>query len=464
MWKADTRVRYCLYPRPFECRLWILRVQTDRLQPILELLQDSNFLDQFRLVLVTGPMREYTLRVISQEARRLSIPLIYMHSVGFYVSVSLQLPSVFPIVETHPDPESTQDLRLTNPWPELAAVVQKIENLDTLDDHQHGHVPYLLLLLHYLEKWKQAHGGNIPQNYQEKTNFRELVRSGARVNNPEGGEENYDEAVAAVLKSINPWCLSSGIRDIFSMEQCTNLDSASDNFWIIAYAVKSLYEKHGVLPLPGSLPDMKAQSSDYIWLQNIYKSKARVDVAEVETIVRATETQLGRTVEIPVREIEVFCKNAAHIKVIKGRDIPFFNGENTDPQTVNSLKDNQINHFEPLSQIFIALKVLDKLVSEYQDSNPKPSTSLLDVPENWTRVLSQLIPPSILESEDVRARIEASMAEVRRAGTGELHNMASFAGGVVAQEALKVLTRQYVPLDNTFVFDGVGSKGDQFRF
>ncbi|KAL1960404.1 hypothetical protein VTO42DRAFT_7703 [Malbranchea cinnamomea] len=432
-------------------------------QPILELLQNPHFLTQFRLVLVTGPIRECTLRTISQEARRLSIPLIYMHSVGFYAAVSIQMPSVFPIVETHPSPESTQDLRLTNPWPELAATVKKIENLDTLDDHQHGHVPYLLLLLYYLKKWKQTHGGNLPKTYQEKSEFRDLVRSGARTNNPEGGEENFDEAVAAVLKSINPWSLSSGLRDIFNMEQCTNLTPESNNFWIIAFAVKKFYDTHGVLPLPGSLPDMKAQSADYIWLQNIYKSKARVDAAEVEATVRATEAQLNRGTQVPRKEIEVFCKNAAHIKVIKGRDIPFFQGENTDPHVINAVRANLANHPEPLVQIFIALKVLDRLVSEYQNADPKPSSSPLDVPENWTRVLSQIVPDSVLEPEEARERIEAAMAEVRRAGTAELHNISSLAGGVAAQEALKLLTRQYVPLDNTFIFDGVGSKGDMFR-
>lgn len=407
-------------------------------------------------------MRESTLRTLSQQTSLLSIPLIYMHSVGFYGSVSLQLPSVFPIVETHPDPESTQDLRLTNPWPELAATVQELENIDALDDHQHGHVPYLLILLHYLEKWKQTHGGNTPQNYQEKSKFRELVRSGARTTNAEG-EENFDEAVAAVLKSVNPWSLSSGIRDVFSMEQCLNLTPTSDNFWVIAFAVKSFYHSYSVLPLPGSLPDMKAQSADYVWLQNIYKSKARADAAEVEATVRAAEAQLGRATQITSKEIEIFCKNAAHIKVIKGREIPFFQAGNTDPQTTSALQGNLVNHFEPLSQIFVALKVLDKLVTEYQDSNPKPSSSPLDDPENWTRVLSQIVPPSALESAEARERVDAAMAEVRRAGTSELHNMSSLAGGVVAQEALKVLTRQYVPLDNTFVFDGVGSKADMFR-
>jgi amyloid beta precursor protein binding protein 1 len=410
-------------------------------------------------------MAESTLSTISSEAQQRSIPLIYMHSLGFYATVSIQLPPLFPIVETHPDPESTQDLRLTNPWPELAAAAQKIENLDSLDDHQHGHVPYLLLLLHYLEKWKQSHDGQPPKNYSEKREFQNLLRSGARTGNPEGGEENFDEAVAAVLKSLNPWTLRSNVRELFAMDECTNPTAESDTFWIIALAHKLFYDAHGVLPLPGSLPDMKAQSADYIWLQNMYKAKAREDLAEVEQTVRAIEEKLhlppGR---VPSREIEVFCKNASHIKVIRGTRLPLLqqSRENIDSSSLSAIQ-NALDDPDSLIPIFIAIKVLDKLVTEYRTSNSQPHSSLLDDPDNWTRVLSSMLPDTILSSEENGDHINEAMEETRRAGAGELHNISSFAGGTVAQEALKLLTRQYVPLDNTFVFDGVKSRGGMFR-
>ena len=161
----------------------------------------------------------------------------------------MQLPAEFPIVETHPDPESTQDLRLLNPWPELVTAAANLDNLDTLDDHQHGHVPYILLLLHFLEQWKQSHEGNAPSNYKEKTEFREFVRSQTRTSNPEGGEENFDEAVAAVLKTISPFSLRSSIREIFEMDQCQQLSASSQDFWVIASAIKTFHASHGVLPL-----------------------------------------------------------------------------------------------------------------------------------------------------------------------------------------------------------------------
>jgi amyloid beta precursor protein binding protein 1 len=64
---------------------------------------------------------------------------------------------------------------------------------------------------------------------------------------------------------------------------------------------------------------MKAQSADYISLQNIYKAKARADVQSVLSIVRSTEKETGRTTAIEESEVEAFCKNAAHIKLVRGR-------------------------------------------------------------------------------------------------------------------------------------------------
>jgi amyloid beta precursor protein binding protein 1 len=59
---------------------------------------------------------------------------------------------------------------------------------------------------------------------------------------------------------------------------------------------------------------MKAQSTVYVRLQNIYKAKARQDAAEVLQMVRSHAS--GK--DIPAAEVEIFCKNAAFIKLIHG--------------------------------------------------------------------------------------------------------------------------------------------------
>jgi len=64
---------------------------------------------------------------------------------------------------------------------------------------------------------------------------------------------------------------------------------------------------------------MKAKSVDYIKLQNIYKGKARQDIAEVYTRVQELDRQLGRPVATPQKEVEAFCKSAGYVKLVRGR-------------------------------------------------------------------------------------------------------------------------------------------------
>ncbi|KAL4923923.1 NEDD8-activating enzyme E1 regulatory subunit [Aspergillus undulatus] len=433
-----------------------------RSKPIAEVLsEEPDFLAQHKLILISGPIKHSSLQSVCDGANTLGIPVLYTRSVGFYSTFSLQLPSVFPIVETHPDPESTQDLRLLNPWPELAAAGASISNLDTLDDHQHGHVPYVLLLLHYLEKWKETQDGTFPSNYKEKTAFRDFVRSSTRTNNAQGGEENYDEAVAAVLKSLNPFTLRSSVRDIFELEECKQLTSGSADFWLIASAVRQFYEAHQVLPLPGSLPDMKAQTADYVSLQNIYKSKARQDIAEITETIRRTESQLGRTAQVPEKDIEIFCKNASHIQVIRGRNIPQM--EKGDAHTRKRLRA-ELDNDESLIPVVLAFQILDIVVTGIQEG--KYSEDALDGEEVWLsetdRILGVASPDKIVD-EQARDRVLEAARELRRTEGGELHNISSLTGGLVAQEALKVITRQYVPLDNTCVFNGIRSSSAMYK-
>jgi hypothetical protein len=67
---------------------------------------------------------------------------------------------------------------------------------------------------------------------------------------------------------------------------------------------------------------MKARSADYIRLQNVYRAKARKDLAEVLATVRETEERLGRSsTPVDEREVEAFCKGAAFVKLIRGRPL-----------------------------------------------------------------------------------------------------------------------------------------------
>jgi amyloid beta precursor protein binding protein 1 len=159
------------------------------------------------------------LALIEAYAKRHKTPIFAVHSTGFYSYFRIYLPGTFPIMDTHPDETATTDLRLLRPWPELVEFAQEMTmDIDNLDDHKHGHLPYVVILLYYLEKWKETHGGAYPSTYAEKVAFRTTVQKAARTTNSEGAEENFDEAVAAVLKTIAPPTLPSGAREVFEYQ------------------------------------------------------------------------------------------------------------------------------------------------------------------------------------------------------------------------------------------------------
>ncbi|KAI5305383.1 argininosuccinate synthetase [Ascosphaera pollenicola] len=551
-------------------------------RPLPTLLADSSFISSFSLILLTAPVPSQILSQISSIADNLKIPLIYIHCIGFYGAFSLQLPSLYPIIETHPPSDAIQDLRLTNPWPELAHEAKKLQTgegdlekpLDELDDYEHGHVPWLLLLLHYLEVWKAERGNGLPpQNFKEKTEFREMVRQAARTHTPEGGEENFDEASAAVLKYVSLYSLPDAIQEIFDLPETKYPTPDSPNFFVIAHALARFVGEKGVLPLPGVLPDMKAKSQGYVRLQKIYKEKALWDTELVDQYVREMEDEWKRPLDyrVPRVEIDAFCKGAAFVRLMRGRKIPVFSevkdditnipesttaamtttmatrtksmsnrrsdsdisvaadtqsrptchdlsdsaesypGEHkrlkTDLETDNEndtptasiltplanletgSKDSTVEEkgyrtiatidemtrsnamldiamegetYSSVVPIYIALKTLDGIFSSNYARRRSCSAShhYPQIPsDRYAITLRQLYNDLGLkitdEGGELLDRCARTLKEVRRSSEGELHSIAALIGGMVAQEGLKVLTRQYVPINNTVVFDGI---------
>jgi amyloid beta precursor protein binding protein 1 len=46
----------------------------------------------------------------------------------------------------------------------------------------------------------------------------------------------------------------------------------------------------------------------------------------------------------------------------------------------------------------------------------------------------------------------------------EVHNVAALVGGTAAQEAVKVITHQWVPVNNTFIYNGVAGTAQSYEF
>jgi amyloid beta precursor protein binding protein 1 len=205
------------------------------------------------------PIDPLRLAVIQKYGEQHKVPLISLHSAGFYSYFRMYLPASFPIVDTHPDSTATTDLRLLTPWPELSEFAADLtKDIGDLSAHEHGHIPYVVLLLHYLEKWKATHDELPPTSYSDKKAFRSLVSGEARTDSPEGGEENFEEAAAAVLKTLSVPELSSSVKEVF--------DYKPDEVRILVYVKLRLltFSPRWNQNLPFGLLQMLSKSSTQI--------------------------------------------------------------------------------------------------------------------------------------------------------------------------------------------------------
>ncbi|KAI2628935.1 hypothetical protein GGS21DRAFT_545403 [Xylaria nigripes] len=402
----------------------------------------------FTLIMYTNPIRQEYLATIKAHASQYQTPVVCIHSAGFYSYFRFDLPGIFPVVDTHPEMEKTTDLRLLQPWPELSSFAKEmVKDINTLDDHEHGHLPYVVILLHYLERWRELHDGKNPTAPKEKKEFTQFVLNSSRANNSEGPEENFEEAAAAINKNIKVQELEAGLEEVFN-HQVSNEAERQSSFWIIARAIKVFYKNHGCLPLPGSLPDMKAQSSVYIKLQRLYKDKARKDAQEVLSIMREN----AGSEHVNAAEVDQFCKNARFVKLINAKPSELdlsqiFDAERASDKAAEATMIETDGAFNPPRSNFFIYLALQAIAHK--------ATATTDEILNY---ITRLVPQAAGYGE-----IQPVVQEVARAGGGELHNISALTGGMVAQEVIKIITKQYIPVDNTCIFDGIHNRCQVLR-
>ena len=49
--------------------------------------------------------------------------------------------------------------------------------MEEMSKNEYMHVPYAVILYKYLQQWKATHEGKPPKNYDEKRDFKTLIKS-----------------------------------------------------------------------------------------------------------------------------------------------------------------------------------------------------------------------------------------------------------------------------------------------
>ncbi|XP_043514722.1 NEDD8-activating enzyme E1 regulatory subunit [Frieseomelitta varia] len=426
-------------------------------EPDQILYNSPDFFNSFTVVVATC-LAEKSLVLLSQKLWELNIPLIVCRTIGFIAYMRIQVKEHM-VIETHPDNE-IPDLRLDKPFETLKKHVDSV-NLDALSFKDHSHVPYLIVLYKFLEKWILSKG-ELPKSYKEKNQLKQMIREGMRrdENDISNSEENFEEAVKAVNTCVGCTEIPENVTNVLNDDQCINLTAKSSSFWIIAKAVKDFVENEGggLLPLKGTLPDMTADTEKYITLQQIYHKQA---IADAEAVWRRTLQllrQLGKSSDsIPERDVKLFCRHALNIHVARGTCIADeYDSKIFDASNIVQCLENP----ESMMIYYVVLRGVEKFQTEYNsypgEFDDQVEPDIVKLKTCITKLLNEWGCGPLIKDDYVH--------EFCRFGGAELHSVSAFLGGLAAQEVIKFVTNQYKPVHNTFIYDAVTSNSGTFFF
>jgi amyloid beta precursor protein binding protein 1 len=412
-------------------------------------------LTQFTLIILSKELdtSEEDLIQLSELCEANNIPLILTEAVGFvgYLKVAAQEHT---IVETHPD--SLVDLRLVDPFAELLEFTESFGNIDEIQDaDKFNQIPSVILLLHYLQKWKNSNEGRVPSNYKEKKLFKEtlpvLKREFVDL-------ENLSEALEYVNFHVKPYQVPRDILALFDSHNL-NLTQNSSNFWVLVKSLKQYYENEGegkYLPVTGAIPDIRTSTDSYIKLKQIYQQKAESDKAIFLNYLTKNLQELGRPEDfIEADDVTIFCKHSSYLKVQNYDKI------HKEYNETISLKQSLFNQSED-AWFYIALLARHKFIKENSRlPNHEVDTDAFNAD---IAVLENIITP-IINSWGISdaSALRNYLIEVSRSGEFELTTTASVIGGLIAQESIKLITRQYVPIEGVALFNGVKGSISTFK-
>jgi len=248
-------------------------------------------------------------------------------------------------------------------------------------------------------------------------------------------EENFEEAEAQAYRCWTQTGIPSEVIEVFNDPSVVKLQPSSPPFCHLAAALHS-YTKNQppyTLPLSSTLPDMKSSTAFYIELQKLYKKRAEEEKEILKSYIQVPG--------IKDDFVDLFVKNSHGIRMLRGKQ---WGKLDADPQALATAIETSPKQVA----IHLALSAYASLSKKQQPNAPLALTV-----ESLTAEVQNLLPPSTTLPEE----FEYAVGEVVRAPNADLPNTAAFLGGLVAQETIKMITHQYIPVNGFCVIDLVES-------
>lgn len=395
-----------------------------------------------RLVVIGSDLEPSILEKISDLCTVEKLAFVVVQSYGLIGLVRIQLSGTVALLNPKPA-NAHPDLRLAAPFPALDEMARSID-LSSLKNHEHSHVPYPIILIQALKTWRQSHDGKIPKTFAEKQDFQKLVNGMRRDDN----EINFEEAVQNAYLAYTE-------QTVETPEELDPLSTLGKLYQgLRAFSAKSSDRP----PLNGSIPDMTSSTDWYVQLQGIYKEQSEKDLATMKELCAGVSED----------DVESFCANVFMVQKIETRSVveEFRSSppaEIAEDLNVSLMDPYDVPALTPLLW-YLGLRACQKFFQEF-DRYPGTLGAWEDdaavlYSECWSSIATHY---QLAEQELVETHGREICQEMARHGNAEIHTVASIVGGVAAQEAVKITTGQYIPLDNAYIFNGIASVAGVYK-
>jgi NEDD8-activating enzyme E1 regulatory subunit len=415
-----------------------------------------------KILVIASDLDPRLLKMVGHACDAKGVPMVSVQAYGLLGICRLQTPPL-PLMDPKPA-NSTPDLRLVQPFPGLQKLAEEVQ-WESLKDYEHNHVPYPLILLKIAKEWKNSHNGALPKTQSEKQEFRDAIKSASRDINK---EINFEEAMKNAYTAYTEQTLDldylASLRD--KLNSMTSKHPSLKTFRDLLHALDKFLIKHdNQPPIHGAIPDMTASSEGYVTLQSAYRDQAKLDLAEMRQFLPSEE--------VSDDDLVTFCQNVHMLELYQTGTIEEEMAATVTEELQEGWMMATMDPYEqPEMTPFVWYLGFRGCQTFYQKYDRYPG-----VTDAWEEdvlplhdCIVEIVTTLGLQDDDlIKSTLLASdppkfAQELARYGQAEIHSISSLIGGVASQEAVKIITGQYVPLNNIYVYNGISSVASVYQF
>ncbi|KNE97454.1 hypothetical protein PSTG_09287 [Puccinia striiformis f. sp. tritici PST-78] len=288
----------------------------------------------------------------------------------------------------------------------------KTFDIDKMDDHEHAHV-------------SAVHDGNLPQDSAQREELKTMILANKRNED----EDNFDGAVGMV---------PAHVEELFHSSHCDKVPWYDGTFWVLVASLREFVKRNPShqLPLSGVLPDIKSDTQ-----------QALEDFETFKDIMYDVRDSLD---ELPSDDDTDY-----HTELGHGHEPP---DTSISPEMLESFfeEECQPGNEEYIATWYLAFQALPAYRSSKKGEYPgmRKGEEEADIEILSPTVLNNLSDHGWEKQGDkLPEKMQKALREMVRSSACELPHIASLVGGLVSQEVIKIITKQFIPMNGVLIFD-----------